>query len=473
MPAPLKTSLIALGATLAALAALAGAAALVLRVEARPRLETAASDALGMQVHIGGSVAVRFIPGLHFALRDVQVLYRGAQIASADEVDLGIELLPLLQRQVRANRVQLKHLALAIERDRSGTLTFGALPAAGGTTLAVSVTDLSVSDASLTYADRRSGEGFNAAACNLDVNHLRASSGQNRSLLQSLTLAATLSCARIRTRDFDASEVKTSIDGQSGAFTFSPLTMRLFDGHGSGDLQADFSGPVPVYHVRYRLTQFRLEDFFRNVSPKSIGTGFMDFSATLALQGRTTAALVPSAEGVAVLHGDNLTFATGDLDASLSRFESSQSFNLIDFGAFFFAGPLGLAVTKSYNYARIFQGAPGTTSIRTLTSDWQVEHGVAQATDVAMATPKNRVALKGGLDFVNGRYEQVTVAAIDTRGCVIVQQKVDGPFLNPVLEKPNALGTITGPARALLRDAGKLVGAKCQVFYTGSVAPSK
>jgi AsmA protein len=305
------------------------------------------------------------------------------------------------------------------------------------------------------------------------VNHLRASSGQNRSLLQSLTLAATLSCARIRTRDFDASEVKTSIDGQSGAFTFSPLTMRLFDGHGSGDLQADFSGPVPVYHVRYRLTQFRLEDFFRNVSPKSIGTGFMDFSATLALQGRTTAALVPSAEGVAVLHGDNLTFATGDLDASLSRFESSQSFNLIDFGAFFFAGPLGLAVTKSYNYARIFQGAPGTTSIRTLTSDWQVEHGVAQATDVAMATPKNRVALKGGLDFVNGRYEQVTVAAIDTRGCVIVQQKVDGPFLNPVLEKPNALGTITGPARALLRDAGKLVGAKCQVFYTGSVAPSK
>jgi AsmA protein len=199
----------------------------------------------------------------------------------------------------------------------------------------------------------------------------------------------------------------------------------------------------------------------------------MDFSATLALQGRTTAALVPSAEGVAVLHGDNLTFATGDLDASLSRFESSQSFNLIDFGAFFFAGPLGLAVTKSYNYARIFQGAPGTTSIRTLTSDWQVEHGVAQATDVAMATPKNRVALKGGLDFVNGRYEQVTVAAIDTRGCVIVQQKVDGPFLNPVLEKPNALGTITGPARALLRDAGKLVGAKCQVFYTGSVAPSK
>jgi AsmA protein len=465
--------LIALGAAFAVLLVLAGTAALVLRVNARSRLETAASDALGMQVHIGGTVAVSVIPGLHFALREVQVQNRGVQIASADEVELGIELLPMLQKEIRANRIRLKHLTLAIERDRSGTLNIEVSPAAGSTTLTVSVANLSVSDATLTYADQRSGEAFGAAACNLEVNHLSLSSGQNRTLLQRLSLAATLACARVHSKDFDASEVTTAIDGQSGSFLFNPLTMRLSDGHGSGDLRADFSGAAPSYHLRYRLTQFRLEEFFRNVSPKSIGTGFMDFSATLALHGRTTEVLVPSAEGVAALHGENLTLATGDLDASLSRYESSQRFNLIDFGAFFFAGPLGLAVTKSYNYARIFQGAPGSTSIRTLSSEWQVEHGVAQATDVAMATPRNRVALKGGLDFVTGRYDQVTVAVIDPRGCVIVQQKLDGTFLDPVLEKPNVLGTITGPARTLLREASTLVGAKCQVFYTGAVAPSK
>jgi len=71
----------------------------------------------------------------------------------------------------------------------------------------------------------------------------------------------------------------------------------------------------------------------------------------------------------------------------------------------FFAGPLGLAVTKGYNFARIFQGTERTTSIRTLVSEWQSEHGVAQARDVAMATQENRIALIGGLDFVSGRYD--------------------------------------------------------------------
>jgi hypothetical protein len=140
-------------------------------------------------------------------------------------------------------------------------------------------------------------------------------------------------------------------------------------------------------------------------------------------------------------------------------------------GAFFFAGPLGLAVTKGYNFARIFQGSEGTTTIRTLVSEWQVEHGVAQARDVAMATSENRIALTGGLDFVDGQYDEVTVAAIDATGCVKVQQKIHGPFLNPIVEKPSVMGALTGPTRTLLRRARSLFGGKCAVFYAGSVAP--
>jgi len=44
------------------------------------------------------------------------------------------------------------------------------------------------------------------------------------------------------------------------------------------------------------------------------------------------------------------------------------------------------------------------------------------AQDVAMATKQNRVALKGGLDFVNERFDNVTIALIDTRGCIKAKQ---------------------------------------------------
>jgi hypothetical protein len=57
---------------------------------------------------------------------------------------------------------------------------------------------------------------------------------------------------------------------------------------------------------------------------------------------------VRSADGDAFLHAHDLTLEIGDIDKELSRYESGQSFNLVDVCAFFFAGPLGLAVTKEY-----------------------------------------------------------------------------------------------------------------------------
>jgi AsmA protein len=143
-------------------------------------------------------------------------------------------------------------------------------------------------------------------------------------------------------------------------------------------------------------------------------------------------------------------------------------------GAFFFAGPLGVVVTKGYDFASIFRGSEGRSEIPMLVSDWKVERGVAQTQDVAMATKQNRIALQGGLDFVNQQFVDMTVALIDAQGCVTVRQIIHGTFHKPVVEKPSILKSLTGPARHLLKEGRDLLpGGKCQVFYTGSVAPPK
>jgi AsmA family/AsmA-like C-terminal region len=470
-----KVILIAVGTLAGAMILFTVIAALVLRVSLKSRVEAIASEALGMEVQVGGRLAIGFLPGLHVALADVHFLERGVEIASAGEVDLGVELMPMLRKEFRIDQIELKRLTVVIQRDHDGRLSVDAWSEANGTHLTLAVAKVSVSDATLEYADKQSGKGFEAAGCDLDVSRLGLSPGESSNLLQKLSLTAKLACRQIRTKDSTASDLRLSVDGQNGIFHFLVVSMQLFGGRGSGNATADFTGSVPIYHVRYRLAQFRLEEFFKNLSPKSIGEGSMDFSATLSLRGRimTTAALMPTVGGVASLRGDNLKLAIGNLDEKLARYDSSQSFNLVDVAAFFFAGPLGLVITRGYDFARILQGAEGTTTIRTLVSEWQVEHGVAQARDVAMATGENRIALKGDLDFVSGRYDEVTVADIDAKGCAKVLQKVHGPFMNPVVEKPNMLGTITGPTRKLFRQAKSLFGGKCDVFYAGSVAPPK
>jgi AsmA protein len=133
-----------------------------------------------------------------------------------------------------------------------------------------------------------------------------------------------------------------------------------------------------------------------------------------------------------------------------------------------------LLVTKGYDFASISQGAPGSSEIRALVSDWTIERGVARAEDVAMATKENRVAMRGGIDWVNDRFDDVTIALIDAKGCVKVQQKIRGTLEQPVVEKPSMLKSLTGPALRLLKKGSELLlGNQCEVFYAGSVAAPK
>ena len=91
-----------------------------------------------------------------------------------------------------------------------------------------------------------------------------------------------------------------------------------------------------------------------------------------------------------------------------------------------------------------------------------------------MATKENRIALQGRLDFVNHEFDEVTMALVDSKGCVTVQQKISGTFQNPAMEKPNLVTSLAGPALRLLKQGGDLLsGGHCDVFYAGSVAAPK
>ena len=306
------------------------------------------------------------------------------------------------------------------------------------------------------------------------MHHLRLAGGTDRGLLQNLSFRAQLACGEIRKDDFAIADLKVSATGTQGVFDLQPVTMQVFGAQGTGSLQADFSGDVPRYSVHYALPQFHVEAFFKGLSAEKVASGTMDFTAQLSLQGKTPKALRQTLAGQITLRGGNLILHGRDLDAELSRYESSQHFNLVDVGAFFFAGPLGLVVTKGYNFASNLQGPGGSSEIRTLVSDWHVEHGVAQAQDVALATKEHRLALQGGLDFATERFDDVTVALIDAKGCTQVRQKITGSFQKPVVEKPSFLTSLTGPAMKLLKKGLALFpGGECEVFYAGSVAPPR
>ena len=89
-----------------------------------------------------------------------------------------------------------------------------------------------------------------------------------------------------------------------------------------------------------------------------------------------------------------------------------------------------------------------------------------------MATGKNRIALNGRLDLVNGRYDDIAVALIDTEGCVAVKQEIHGSFSEPEVGQPNILKSLAGRVISLFETGRDIFpGGECDVFYSGSVAP--
>jgi AsmA protein len=449
------------------------AAALVLLVDAsvyKSRLEAAASSALGMDVSFEGAVALRFLPGLNLTLEGVHVRNRDTEVVSAGQAALRIELLPLFSNEVRIERIALKRVTVSIERAHDGRFNVERAGTVPPSRPDFDVPNASVAELTFVYTDRAADAALEATGCHAEIRRLRVSGGEHSSLLTALSFAAEILCTSMHSGAFAMSELKFSADARNGLLDLQPLTARVFGAQGSGRVQANFSAALPRYEVNYTAAKFPIEDFFKAMAMPKVASGSMDFSAHLSMQGKTMQQIRQTLAGEIALHGTDLTLYGRDLDEQFSRYESSQNFNLFDVGAVVLAGPLGLVATRGYNFASLLQSTGGSSAIRTVVSDWKVDRGVAHATDVAIATKENRVAVQGGLDFANQRFDDVTMALVDANGCAKVKQKIHGTFKEPVVEKPGLLKSLTGPALSLLKKGGDLLGVQCDVFYAGSVA---
>jgi hypothetical protein len=78
--------------------------------------------------------------------------------------------------------------------------------------------------------------------------------------------------------------------------------------------------------------------------------------------------------------------------------------------------------------------------------------------------------MTGGLNFITERFEDVTVAVLDKRGCAVYSEEVKGPFRDPQIAKQSIFASIAGSVMNPLKEGWEfLQGEQCPVFYAGSV----
>jgi AsmA protein len=465
---------------LGALAGLLAVAALVLPhvfdVDAyKPRIEAAASEALGMDIRIHGRLRISLLHGLGVSFGDVRAESGGTEYARAGDIRVGLKILPLLRREILISELALHSPSVQIERAKDGSFNFGTVArrkSTGSPAAMRGIGKILVSKGNLVFLDKRSGGKTEVREWNLSVNNLSLGDGRAADLAGSISFSGETSAKTVRINEIEMSGVRADLRGESGKFRADPVEMIVFDGACKGVVEADLAQDEPAFKVRFDVSGLRIEKFLQESSGKKTLAGKADLSVTLTAHGNSAARRKRTLSGDVSLRGDNLELHGLDLDRFLTRYEKSRDIGLADAGAFLVAGPLGTAFLKGYRIAGVYQATreeKGT--VRRLVSDWNVRNGVAEAKDVALSTQGNRLALSGKLDIAADRFEEVTVSLLDEKGCARAFQKIRGPFRDPQMEKVSTLKSLASPVFRLFEGAKSIVsGRGCDVVYSGSVA---
>jgi uncharacterized protein involved in outer membrane biogenesis len=459
-----------------ALVVVAGIFALLLDLKTfTPQIEAAASTALGMDVRIKGSIGIALFPVLGLSLMDVNVRNGGLDVVTIEKMRIRLKLIPLARFEIKIIQVELVKPLFSIVRSKNGMFNFEK-PGRTSWEKLLAMKKISVSQGSLVYIDETSSEKIEVDGLDLSIRNLFFSGTDGSKPFKNITFTGDTSCKTLKIYNFALMNLVMSATGEKGILDIKPVSMNIFGGTGTGNIHVDLTGPSPHYTVIYSLNRVNIEDLLelyslKKIPPKTI-EGPINFSADLTAMGKSADEVKRSLNGNLSLNGENLMLYSIDIDAFIMKYERSQNFNLVDLAAFLLAGPIGPVLTKSYNFARLLEESQGGKGIvRKLVSVWKVKDGIAEARDVALASKKQRIAMKGGLNFINERFVDVTVAALDKQGCAVYSEKVQGPFREPQIEKESVFKSIAGSVLNPLADAWKfLQGEECTVFYSGSVA---
>ncbi|MFZ3137970.1 MAG: AsmA family protein [Thermodesulfovibrionales bacterium] len=438
----------------------------------RPRIEAAASGATGLDVRINGKMGLSFLP-FGVSAKDIHVANKGGEIISLENLKLGAEFMPLLKKQLKVTSCELVNPAVTIVKDADGKYNFESAEkksTKGQPGAAFSLNDLKLSKGVLVYLDKKTGEKTEFKDFNLSIKDLSVVDTSGK-IIKDIAFTGNMDCKEVRKRDLKIDNVKSPIKAEKGVIYFTLLTMDIFGAKAEGDATADKSEVNAVYKINLKVSKLDFEKLQESFGTKKVIGGKGDLYASLTMKEKGNRNLMSSMDGTFSLRGDNLVIYTMDLDKVLSSYETSQEFNLVDLGAFFIAGPLSTVALKGYRYGDVYnQTRGGQDTITQFISHWEIRAGVADATDCALATHHNRVALKGKLDLVSERYDNVIVALLDDKGCAKFKQRISGSFGSPQVSAVSAVESLAGPIFNLYRKAKRFIqGGKCEVFYNGSV----
>jgi len=283
-------------------------------------------------------------------------------------------------------------------------------------------------------------------------------------IVKKLRISNSVKIGSLKIKNYELSDIFLKGKIADGKVKIDPATFKIYDGKFEGSIAVDVTGSVPEFNIKYKIKEADIEQIFKQREVPALLSGRVNLLSRITTRGNDIESLLENAEADVALFGEDLLFKKYDIDRALEGFDKVTSFDMVDLAGVV-AGPLGIVLVNTYDAYEMKSDLEkgGQTKIVKLMASWKIRNLVASARDVAIKTPKNRIAIKGDIDLKQARIKRLYIGILNRQGCAKYLQKIrtldDGS-----IEVDDKMNVITTPFKKLFD-----TGERCHVFYNGRI----
>src|SRR5664280_1636790 len=155
----------------------------------KSKIETAASEATGLDVRIKGRMGLSFFP-FGISAKDIHVANKGSEILFLESLKLRAELISLLKKQLKVTACELVKPVVTIVKDAEGKYNFEStkkISTIGWPGTASGLTEFKLSKGALVYLDKKTGKKTELKEINMTTREL-SMAGTSGGIIKNLSL---------------------------------------------------------------------------------------------------------------------------------------------------------------------------------------------------------------------------------------------------------------------------------------------
>ncbi len=459
----------------------------------KPQIEKAVRQNSGYEMKINGKISASFSP-VGISISNVEI--KNPQIKSNQKffqmgkLGVAVELMPLLSKKVKVKYIVLDDLNLDIKKLKNGKFNFEVKNKKAKTEAKkenkeskgekaklpmVNIKEVRIKNANINFEDLKSKTVAKVQDINVAIDNIGFD--PSKKMLQAISFDAKTKIQKVIFDKFNIKDIKIDLNMKNAIVNMSNMKLSMYDSLVDAKAKLNLNKKIPLLDIEVDIPKFKLANFSKEYLKKDMLSGIVKVHKKFTLSLGDLKTIKKTLRGTALIDGQGVGIKGFDLDKILSKYNSTKKANPAELGM-----SLASGFAKGGSLSGVFgTGSGGTTLLKRVHIKVNIAKGIVNLSDVAAATGKNRVAIKGKLDIVKQRFLDIKFGVLNAKNCAKFSQTIVGTFSKPkvkidassIKSTVNMVSSLLGSFGVKIPKIAKKKNVKCKVFYNGVVKQPK